>query len=280
MIIDFHSHAFPDELAPHAMASMMGSAVFPTGTDGSVTGLRNAMKASGIDLTVVQPVCTNPLKLSKLNDISIARAGDISDGLLYFGAMHPAAPNWREELDRLAAAGVKGIKLHPGYQRIYMDDPSYLAVMERCAELGLIVLAHTNPLLARHPSTRFAPPWRVAKALRELKGSGLIFVAAHLGGCKTYDEVMEHYGDLDCYFDLSETLTWPADPDDVDFVLPKAKDVLRAVRDLGVERFLFAVDVPWFFPHQVVGAAKAYPFTEAERAAILGGNAQRLLGLE
>jgi len=279
MIIDFHSHAFPDALAPHAMASMMGGHIFPTGTDGSITGLKAGMADAGIDLTVVQPVCTNPLKLSKLNDISIARSGDTSDGLLYFGASHPAAPNWKEELKRLADNGVKGIKLHPGFQRAYMDDPAYLAIMESAAELGLIVLAHTNPLLHRHPSTKFAPPWRVAKALRAVKGSGLTFVAAHLGGCKSYDEVMEHYGDLDCYFDLSEALTWPADPNDPDFVLPPAKDLLRVIRTLGVERFLFACDVPWFFQKRVVAAANAFPFTEAEREAIFGGNAKRLLNL-
>ena len=58
------------------------------------------------------------------------------------------------------------------------------------------------------------------------------------------------------------------------------EDVIRCVRTLGVERFLFASDTPWFSQADTLALIRSLPFTAEEREAILGGNARRLLGLD
>lgn len=273
MIIDFHTHAFPDALAPHAMASMVGNTGSSHATDGSVTALKASMAEAGIDLSVILPVATNPMKLTTMNNITLEH--DPSDGLLYFGGVHPLAPNWKEELDRLAAGGVKGIKIHPPFQQLDISAPAFLRVLDHAASLGLIVVAHTGPEMA-FLGTEFSAPAKVAAVLRAVPG--MKFVAAHVGGCTTFEDLMEHYNGLDCYFDLSSLL--PANgPLAKYFDVMTHEDVIKSVRTLGVERFLFASDTPWFSQEENLALIRSLPFTEAERTAILGGNAKKLLGL-
>ena len=119
MIIDFHSHTFPDKVAPHAIAHMQSlnhCAVFGSGT---VSGLIDTCRKSCVDYSVVLPVVTNPAKTASINNGSIAHTQD--DGLIYFGGIHPDTPDWHEELGRIAGAGIKGIKLHPHYQGVDLD---------------------------------------------------------------------------------------------------------------------------------------------------------------
>ena len=77
-----------------------------------------------------------------MNDLSLRLTGH--DGLLYFGCIHPDQPDWRQELDRIAAAGLRGIKLHPVYQGVDFDDVRYLRILERAGELGLIIVTHAG----------------------------------------------------------------------------------------------------------------------------------------
>ena len=62
MIIDFHTHAFADHVAPKAMASLMAGSngIYTPCSDGTVRGLLNNMAQWGIDYSVVQPVATKP----------------------------------------------------------------------------------------------------------------------------------------------------------------------------------------------------------------------------
>ena len=46
-----------------------------------------------------------------------------------FACIHPDYADWKQELDRIAARNMRGIKLHPAYQQTDLDDPKYL----RCA---------------------------------------------------------------------------------------------------------------------------------------------------
>ncbi len=273
MIIDFHCHAFPDHLADHAMTSMVGNTGAHSATNGSVSALKASMKEAGIDLSVILPVATNPNKLTTMNNISLEH--DPADGLLYFGGVHPLAPNRKEELERLAAGGIKGVKIHPPFQQLDITAPEFMATLEQCAELGLIVVAHTGPELA-FPDTEYSAPSKVRQMLLDLKG--LKFVGAHMGGCTTYEECMEHYADLDCMMDVACLL--PATgPLAIYFDMMSDEDVVRCVRELGVERFVFGSDIPWFSQVQMRAAFDRLPLTEEERAAILGDNAQKLLGL-
>ena len=110
MIIDFHTHAFPEKIAAKAIGKLADAAGLFPHTDGTVTSLRALMRRDGVDLAVLLPIATNPASQRHINDYALSCAGD---GILPFGTVHPDAPDVLEELDRLHSLGVKGVKCHP-----------------------------------------------------------------------------------------------------------------------------------------------------------------------
>jgi predicted TIM-barrel fold metal-dependent hydrolase len=57
------------------------------------------------------------------------------------------------------------------------------------------------------------------------------------------------------------------------------EQVLRIIKQHGYEKILFATDSPWGSQSVEVEVVKKLGLPKKEEAAILGGNASRLLGL-
>ena len=108
MIIDFHTHAFPRAIAARAVETLSFAAggLIPQ-TDGSLDSLKREMLLDGVDLSVVQCIATKPSQQKKVNDFALEADRDPS--VIAFGSVHPEAPDAFEELERLAAAGIRGI---------------------------------------------------------------------------------------------------------------------------------------------------------------------------
>ena len=145
MIIDFHTHTFPAKIAHSVIAHLQSKSRSMAFTDATNDGLRRSMDNAGIDLSILLPVMTNTHQVPKLNEIA-ARTNEHWEetGLLSFGGMHPEYTNYKEELRHIADMGIKGIKLHPAYQGYDFDDIRYMRIIDKAAELGLIVLTHAG----------------------------------------------------------------------------------------------------------------------------------------
>ena len=61
-----------------------------------------------------------------------------------FGSIHPQYTNFKEEIRRLADAGIKGVKFHPEYQEFDMDDPAVYPIYEELGKNGMIMLFHAG----------------------------------------------------------------------------------------------------------------------------------------
>ena len=143
MVVDIHTHTFPERIAASTIQKLQDISHTRPFTDGTEAGLRASMVAAGVDFSLVLPVATSPRQVVHINDAS-ARLNSQGNGILSFGCMHPDFDGWKEELGRVAALGMKGIKVHPVYQGVDFDDPRYLRILDRCGELGLIVLTHAG----------------------------------------------------------------------------------------------------------------------------------------
>jgi predicted TIM-barrel fold metal-dependent hydrolase len=93
-------------------------------------------------------------------------------------SIHPARRDARNELERCLAAGAVMLKCLPNCQNIDWNDPRYTRFLERMAESGLILLAHTGsertlPVLA----PELASPRVLTRALE----IGVTCIAAHCG---------------------------------------------------------------------------------------------------
>lgn len=103
MIVDIHTHVFPDEIASRAIDSLIGDSHTRPFCDGTLAGLLKSRKQAGIDCCVVLPVATSPRQVLHMNDRAIQTNNLYREtGILSFGGMHPDTPDWKQELSRLA----------------------------------------------------------------------------------------------------------------------------------------------------------------------------------
>lgn len=278
MIIDFHTHTFPERIAARAIAGIQAnchSAAFTDGTDGA---LRRSMAEAGIDKAVLLPVATNPAKLASMNGAVLEHPEE--DGLIRFGAMHPAAEDWKQQLEALAKAGVPGIKLHPVYQGVDITDGRYLRILDICGQLGMIVVMHAGDEIA-YPGQVRCSPEMIRQVLHQVGPVKLVL--AHMGGWKNWDRVLEYIGPTKAYVDTSFSLgkIQPMDtcaPQEERLLLCR-EEFCKLVRQLGSHRVLFGTDSPWGNQKGERQAIEALGLTEKEKTQIFFQNAVDLLGL-
>lgn len=280
MIIDFHTHTFPDKIAAFAVNKLKHASKTVAFSDGTASGLCAGMKKAGVDRAVVLPVVTNPAKTASMNSVSIEKTG--CDGLIYFGGIHPDTPDAYGELRRLARAGIAGVKIHPVYQGVDIDDPRYLRILEKAGELGLTVMAHAGEDIG-FPGVVRCSPEMIERALRQ--AGAVRIICAHMGGWRNWDSVVDCLADqpnvmLDTAFSLGcFTPLGPQDYSPEQTRMLDGQSFAALVRAFGAGRVLFGSDSPWADPSDVIDMIRKAPLTEAEKEDILGKNAARLLAL-
>ena len=277
-IVDFHTHTFPDAIAQKAITGMQRNSHAAAFGSGTVSGLLESMDRAGISHSVVLPVATNPAKIASINTVSMESR---NEQLIYFGAMHPQAENWKEELNRLAAAGVPGIKIHPQYQETDITDIRYLRILDHAAGLGLITLMHSGNEIA-YPGVVRCSPEMVRSVCDQL--GNIPLVLAHMGGWKNWERVAENLADTGCYLDTAISLGQIAAlpdghyaPDDLPLL--SEEDFVSLVRTFGSQRILFGTDSPWADQKEEIRKISTLPLTEEVLGNIFSHNAHRLLKL-
>ncbi|HBI63977.1 MAG TPA: metal-dependent hydrolase [Clostridiales bacterium] len=282
MIIDFHAHTFPPKIAAPVLQKLQRLSRSRPFTDGTADGLRRSMEHAGVDVSVLLPVMTNTGQVRKLNEAA-ARTNEHwrETGLLSFGGMHPDTPNIREELSHAQQLGLRGIKLHPAYQGTDFDDIRYLRIIDRACELGLIVLTHAGWDIGM-PEHNFCSVRHVQRVMREVSPDKLVL--AHMGGWHDWEAVEQELAGLPLYFDTAfstgDILPAPGTtrtPEESHNL--RQAQFVRLVRRHGADRVLFATDSPWSDQAETLHFVRTAGFSEAELNALLGGNAQKLLGI-
>lgn len=281
MIVDFHVHTFPEAFAAKTVAALSRVSRTKPFTDGTAAALLESMKRAGVDRSVLLPVATKAAQVPGINDAAAQINSRGEGGILSFGGIHPEFEDWRDELNRIAALGIPGIKLHPVYQKADQDDIRYLRILERAGELGLVVVTHGGIDIG-YPEETQCSPAKLRSALRQVGPVKLI--AAHMGGWKQWDEALDQLGDTDVYVDTSFTTGRMAPIpgsgySEEELQLLSGEQFADLVRAYGVHRVLFGTDSPWSGQQESLDWLRAAPLTEAERTAILGGNACKLLQL-
>lgn len=279
MVIDFHTHTFPDRIAAGAIGKLQQASHSAAFSDGTMGGLQASMHRAGIDCSVVLPVATNPVKVASMNDLSAQLTG--KDGLIYFGCIHPEMEGAEQELTRIAALGLKGVKLHPVYQGVDIDDVRFVRILAKAGELGLTVVMHAGDDIG-FPGVVRCSPEMTRRALQQAGSVRLI--CAHMGGWRNWERVADCLADTSAMIDTAFSLgsITPLEPG---YYAPQQLPMLdeegfcQLVSAFGSQRVAFGTDSPWADQAESLRQVKALPLTDAEKADILGGNARRLLGV-
>lgn len=263
MLIDFHTHAFPDKIARNATAKLSFAAGgLMIQSEGTLDSLKEQMRQDGVDISVVQSIATKPSQQTNVNNFAIE--ADRDPAIVAFGSVHPDAPDALEELERIADAGLKGVKFHPEYQRFFVNDEKMKPIYRKISQLGLITLFHAGQDYGMAPPYHCMPD-HLAQALQWFDSP---VVAAHWGGLGCGDDVLEKLCGRDIWFDLSFGYG------------VMAKCTAQAILDKHTpDRLLFASDMPWHRPAWELQLLNTLDISQSDREKILSGNARKLLCL-
>ena len=276
MIIDFHTHVYPDRLAERTMAALSTAADVEAHTDGTLNGLRGSMAQAGVDLSVVLPVNTRKGQFDTITRFAL-EINNSCGNIISFGGIHPDDDEPETKLTYLKENGFKGIKIHPDYTETFIDDERYIRIVTAAQELGLIVVTHAGKDPAYDEV--HCPPDR-ARALLDtvddLTGFDEPFmVFAHLGGNRLLSDVERYLVGQNCYIDISCSFS-----DIGNFSDSSDEDIVRVIKNHGADKILFATDSPWNGQKEYIERFKSLRgLTDREKQLILGRNAEELLGL-
>ncbi len=282
MIIDFHTHTFPEKIAQKVVNNLAKESCTKPFTDGSITGLLNSMKKAGITYSVNLPVMTSPEQVEKLNASFITTKDELLEkGIIAFGGMHPDYENIREELTRLKNAGIPGIKIHPAYQKYDLDHPKMMNIIDIASELDMIVITHAGIDIGIYDHD-YASVKHVLKILKEIAPPKLVL--AHMGGWGCWEDVERDLAGAPVYFDTAFSIgeiTPLPDYDKKPYLEYNltVENFARLAKNHGCDRILFATDSPWQEQGDVIRLIEQCAFSDSEKEMIFEKNAVRLLTL-
>lgn len=264
MIIDFHTHIFPEKIANLALPrlSKFSGGMTPCGKATADSQIE-IMNRDNVDKAVFLNIATNAHQQKSVNDFAVSLID--SDRLIPFGSVHPDSPDALNELERLKNAGIKGVKLHPDYQGFYVDDDKMLPIYEKISKLGLITVFHAGVDIGFPDPVRCTPE-RLKRILSAFGNTPV--VAAHLGGYLMYEDVVKYLCDTDIYFDTS--FSYSTVPPDY------TKNIIKSH---GADKILFGTDMPWSSPENELNYIKSLDLNNEELDLILYKNAKKLLNI-
>jgi hypothetical protein len=279
MIIDFHTHTFPDSIS-EKVVDQLGrvSATLPH-TNGSVGDLVHSMQKAGVDYSVNLPVMTSVEQVEKVNSKLIKNMESYEkQGIITFSGMHPDYANYKEELKRLKREGIQGIKIHPAYHHMDLNDIRIMRIIGEASEQGLIVLIHAGIDIGIY-DRNYASVKQIIQVIDEVQPEK--FVLAHMGGWAGWKEVESDLAGapvwLDTAFTFGKITPYPnLPPTPYTCVLPD-EDFIRLCRKHGIDKILFATDSPWQDQADYVKRIQAMDFTQDEKNKIFGENAKKIL---
>ena len=295
MIIDFHTHTFPKELAAKAIHRLTDMESDSTAfTDGTNEGLTESMKRAGIDVSVLLPIATKETQTSRINELAVStNKRFLKTGILSFGSVHPDNADCKSILKNLAKRGVRGIKLHPIFQHCAVDDIRFLRIIAAAEELGMITSIHAGYDLSM-PENDISTADHILPMLKELKPQRVIL--AHMGSWSDWNGALRIAESTPCPVYMDTSFVLPAHfmqyggKQDIDKKpVPQMPGTGLSAMDyeqfiqicdiVGYDHILFGSDSPWTDQYTSVQEIKGLRLPAENIAGILGGNAAHLLRL-
>ena len=227
-IIDIHTHIYPVALARRAM---------------EVTGHENddfkklpirenllaRMREAGVDLSVNLPVVSKPQNQGEVKDMEMA-----------------------------------GIKFHPPFQKVHLEDPKYEEMWRKINELGFPVLIHMGTARIVRPYDLY--PSGIRKILKSAPDIPIIM--AHMGSfcmMKNPNENLENLPE-NVFIDTAMSAE-----------LEEAGEFEEIIRRFGTNRVLYGSDFPYGTQKAAIARIRDSSFTDSEKEDMLWRNAAKIL---
>jgi len=259
MILDAHTHIFPDDQAAAVLNKTARMFNIPTFGAATCDDLLRRMDDNGISKAVIHMVAPLASQVKQTNSWLITLK---QSRFIKFGTLHPEQSNFIDEIARLRDNGIQGIKFQPDIQQFSPDDPvAMYPVYEAIAKAGLKVMFHVGGEPLPGPNDRSKPHMiaSIAKKFPELK-----IIAAHLGGLNMWDDVLSNLAGLpNIYMESS-----------LSYQYISAQLAEKIIKRHGHKKIFFGSDYPFGNISKSIEAARTVDFLSVdERNDILGRNA-------
>jgi len=198
-IIDVHAHIYPEKIEAKATAAIGSFYDRPKMLhNGSPEELLESGKRAGVTDFLVFSTATTPHQVESINGFIIGQCKEHPE-FIGAGTLHKDYEGFEAEIDRMYAAGLRGVKFHPDFQKFHIDDEKLFPMYEKLQSKGMFIITHSGD-----PRYEFSHPKRVARVAQAFPRMKCI--AAHFGGWMTWDIARECLKDLpNVYFDTSST---------------------------------------------------------------------------
>jgi predicted TIM-barrel fold metal-dependent hydrolase len=260
MIIDFHTHAFPDAIAEKAIPALEQVGKITAHTSGTTRSLLASMDDAGIQRSLICSIATRPEQFEPILNWSRSIR---DERLIPLPSIHPDDPQLVEHVHTIHSMGFTGIKMHPYYQNFSLNEERLSPLYQALTETGLLLVVHCGFDIA-FPRKRLADPAQILSLHRRFPRLRLI--TTHFGGWDLWDEVEEMLIGKNIYMEISFALQYL-----------KEEQMLRMLNKHPQQYLLFGSDSPWTHQGQCIEQLRSLPLQEKLLTAILGDNALRLL---
>ncbi len=261
-IIDIHTHAFPDSLAKRAMAQLHSECDVKSYLDGTVGSLLRSMDEAGIEKSVLCCIATKPTQFEPILNWSIQIR---SERIIPFPSVHPSDSQLPDKIQKIADNGFIGVKIHPYYQNMVIDEPRYDLLYKSIIENKLILVLHAGYDIA-FPREEKAGPRQILRVLERF--SELKLITTHMGGWFQWDEVEKYLIGKPIYIETS-----------VSFDYLGAKRMEKMLEKHHSDCLLFGTDSPWDDQKKAVLNIENLISDESLKKKIFYKNSAKLLGI-
>ena len=263
----------------HSAEPVFDSHVHLREGEASLLKFEAEVRASGLDLAGLGAMWFGGPNQARAGDTAAIREGN--DGVITLAAKHPEVvpigtvhpydgQAALDELARIAARGVKTLKIHPHTQRFEIADPRVLALVTKAGELGMAVLMDNAGIVPGDCEDLFNLAVKAQKTR---------FIFAHMGGANfrfwnilVLARTADGFGLDNVNFDISGTVLLAADS-------PIEKEFVWTLRNVGIDHVMLGSDYPQISLARMVEALEKLDLTKEEKTAILNGNARRIFGV-
>ncbi|MCX8093981.1 MAG: amidohydrolase family protein [Candidatus Goldbacteria bacterium] len=268
MLIDFHTHFYPEDIAQNTVKKLSQLAGFKFYGEGTIDSLKQFMEMDGVDISINAPVATKPEQVKSINRKMI----DINKNeknIICLGAMHPLFgknDNVEEEIDFIVKNGIKGIKMHPEYQSFYPDDGGMKVIYDACIKNDIFILFHAGADAAFDFDDAKGTPKRFRQVIKSYPK--LKIILAHMGGYQMWDMVYKELVGLNVYFDTA----FCNEMDD--------NIMANLIKEHGCDKIVFGTDFPWERVSVLSNKIKKLINDTESKNKIFCLNAKKLLNIE
>lgn len=279
MIIDFHTHIFPEQVRNHrkeiAAKDKTFRSLFSSTNSRMVSAeeLVAAMDESGVDISVVMGIGWENMDVCKVsNDYIIEAIHKFPMRLKGFCSVNPIyGEEAIEEIHRCADYGLTGIgELHPDSQGFDISDKKLMGpLIDKARELTMPIVIHSSePVGHDYPGKGSVTPDLLYKLALNFPEARLVF--AHWGGGLPFYELMPEVPDLmkNVFFDTA------ASP----FLYKE--EIFRSVTNIiGYDRVVFGTDFPLLEQNRVIRQLINAGISDEAKEAIFYKNGLNVLGI-